>query len=70
MTMFHKPIKRTFHRRAINGVVRCDNRVWVVSANGIPFNGDVTMYINAFAPAAWVKGDRTKRLVLAAENAG
>jgi hypothetical protein len=57
MSMCHAPIKRTFHRVARDGRVKCDNRLWEVrDQDGELYSGPVIMRVNINNPHAEMKG--------------
>jgi hypothetical protein len=62
MSMAHQIIRRTFHRVAKRGVVRCDGRLWQVTQDGKPVSGKVVMHVNVNHPYAEFPDDRFSRL--------
>lgn len=61
MSIFHKPIRRTFHRKARNGNVKANGHKYFVSKDGRPYTGEVTIYTHG-GGSVFVKGDPFGRL--------
>lgn len=47
------PIRRTFRRKAKDGLVKADGGLWKVSKEGKPYNGQVVLKINITNPVAY-----------------
>tara|TARA_B100000508_G_C11462906_1_gene280084 strand:+ start:3438 stop:3656 length:219 start_codon:yes stop_codon:yes gene_type:complete len=47
------PIRRTFRRKAKNGLVKADGGLWEVKKDGEPYNGKVVLKINIADPVAY-----------------
>lgn len=62
MSIFHKPIQRTFHRVAKNGVVKCNHEVFIVKfKNGDLFNCECTLVFQG-RPFAYMRGCPMQKL--------
>ena len=65
MTMFHQPVKRTFHRKAKAGFIKLNAAQYrITMPTGKPYDGDVTVHLALAGITAWVKGDQMIRLVI------
>ena len=47
------PIRRTFRRKAKNGLVKADGGLWEVKKEGKPYSGKVVLKINVAIPVAF-----------------
>lgn len=61
VSIFHKPVKRTFHRMAKAGIAVADGRRWAVAQQGMPYNGYVVLTINVAKPEAAIECNRCDR---------
>ncbi len=64
MSMFHKPIRRTFHRKSKNGVVKANGYKYYITQKGVPYSGDVTIQTHG-SGHAHIKGEPFARLTIA-----
>lgn len=63
VTIFHNPVRRTFHRKAKAGRVKIAGACYqVASPAGEPFRGEVTIHLALAGNTAWVKGNPMERL--------
>lgn len=63
MTIFHAPVKRTFHCKAKAGRVRVAGSNYEVRGQaGNPYQGEVTVHLALAGNTAWVKGDPMAKL--------
>jgi hypothetical protein len=63
LTIFHAPVRRTFHRKAKAGRVKVSGFSYeLIGLNGKPYEGEVTVHLALAGNTAWVKGDPMAKL--------
>ena len=64
MTIFHAPVKRTFHRKAKDGKITILGQQYWVYSGSQKHAGEVTVHISLSGDTAWVKGNPMAALTI------